>query len=246
MNILVCISAVPDTTTKITFTDGNTKFNTDGVQFIINPYDEMALTRALEIKEANGAGAVTVIHVGEAASDPVIRKALAIGADSAIRVNTVALDGMSVAKEIAAQVNEGNYDLIFTGRESIDYNSGLVGSALAEHLQVPLINIASKVDVANGKVTAVRDIDGGKETIECSTPCVVTAQKDLAEPRIPNMRGIMQARTKPLNVVDASSNESGTSVTSFELPAAKTGVKLIDPDNAGELIDLLRNEQKLI
>lgn len=246
MNILVCISAVPDTTTKITFTDNDTRFNTEGVQFIINPYDEMALTRALEIKEANGAGTVTLIHVGEAVNDPVIRKALAIGADSAIRVNIAAQDGMQVAAEIAAQAKEGNYDIIFTGRESIDYNSGVVASALAEHLQIPLINIASSVDVANGEVTAVRDIDGGKETARCSTPCVISAQKDLAEPRIPNMRGIMQARTKTLTVAEPVLNEAGTVAASYELPPAKSGVKLIDAENAGELIDLLRNEQKLI
>jgi electron transfer flavoprotein beta subunit len=246
MNILVCISAVPDTTTKITFTENNTRFNTEGVQFIINPYDEMALTRALELKESAGSGTVTVIHVGEASNDPVIRKALAIGADSAIRVNAEAIDGMHVAAEVAKQAGEGQYDLLFTGRESIDYNSGVVASALAEHLQLPLINIATKVDVDGGKVSAIRDIDGGKETVECSTPCVISAQKDLAEPRIPNMRGIMQARMKPLNVVESAQNEAGTKASSYELPPAKTGVKLIDAENAGELIDLLRNEQKLI
>jgi len=246
MNILVCISAVPDTTTKITFTNNNTEFNTEGVQFIINPYDEMALSRALELKEAAGAGSITVIHVGEAVNDAVIRKALAIGADSAIRVDANPNDGMFVAEQIAEQVRAGSYDLIFTGRESIDYNSGVVASALATHLDLPLINIASKVDVDGSTVTAVRDIDGGKETLECAMPCVISAQKDLAEPRIPNMRGIMQARMKPLNVVAASDAARTSNSDSYELPPAKTGVKLIDADNAGELIDLLRNEQKLI
>lgn len=246
MNILVCVSAVPDTTTKITFTDNNTRFNTEGVQFIINPYDEMALTRALEIKEAQGAGKVTVIHVGTAVNDAVIRKALAIGADDAIRVDADPADGMFVAAQVAEQVRAGSYDIIFTGRESIDYNSGVVGSALAQHLDLPLINIASKVDVDGNTVNAVRDIEGGKETVSCSTPCVISAQKDLAEPRIPNMRGIMQARMKPLNVVAAVDATAGTNADSYELPPAKSGVKLIDADNAGELIDLLRSEQKLI
>ncbi|MCB0733875.1 MAG: electron transfer flavoprotein subunit beta/FixA family protein [Flavobacteriales bacterium] len=245
MNILVCVSPVPDTTTKITFADNNTKFNTNGVQFIINPYDELALTRALEITEAQG-GEVTVITVGTAGTEPIIRKALAIGAHNAIRVNLDPVDAMQVAKAIQVAVADKSFDLILTGRESIDHNGGLVAGLLAELMGMNLINVVTKIDVDGTTVTAVRDIDGGRETVSCELPAVLSAQKDLCEPRIPNMRGIMQARTKPLQVVEYSESATGTSVSSFELPPAKEGVKLIDAANAGELIDLLRTEKKLI
>lgn len=244
MKILVCISSVPDTTTKITFTENNTKFNTDGVQFIINPYDELALTRAIELVEANG-GEVDVVNVGTAGNDPVIRKALAIGAAKAIRIDTPATDGMTVAREIAEVAKNGSYDMILTGRESIDYNGGQVAGLLGAILDLPTVNIVNKLDVQDGKAIATRDIDGGHEQVSVPLPCVISAQKDLTEPRIPNMRGIMQARTKPLEVVPATSSESATSYESYELPPAKEAVKLIDPANAGELMDLLRNEKKL-
>lgn len=244
MKILVCVSVVPDTTTKITFTDGDTQFNKAGVQFIINPYDELALTRALELSEANG-GTVTVLTVGEADADPIIRKALAMGAGDAIRVDANPKDGMYVAAQIAEQAKAGEYNLVLTGRESIDYNGGQVQGLLAEMLGWPMINVATKIDVADNTVTAVRDIDGGRETVSAPLPCVVSAQKDLCEPRIPNMRGIMQARNKPLNVVPATDKFDFTSVAKYELPPAKSGVKMIDAANAEQLIDILHNEEKL-
>lgn len=245
MNILVCLSAVPDTTTKITFTENNTQFNKDGVQFIINPYDELALTKALELTEANG-GEVTVITVGDASIEPVIRKALAIGAQKAVRVNTIAEDGMHAAQCIKDAIAGESYDIIFTGRESIDYNGGQVAGILSEMLDMSLINVVTSVTVEGTAVTAVRDIDGGRETVSTTMPCVLSAQKDLCEPRIPNMRGIMQARTKPLSVVEPTSTNDATDYVGYELPAPKQGVKLIDPANAGELIDLLRTEKKLL
>ncbi len=245
MNILVCLSAVPDTTTKITFVDNNTKFNTDGVQFIINPYDELALTKALELTEANG-GEVTVVTVGDATVEPVIRKALAIGAHKAIRVNTTAQDGMHAAQCIKDAVSGESYDIIFTGRESIDYNGGQVDGILSEMMDMSLVNVVTSVTVDGSSITAVRDIDGGRETVTASMPCVLSAQKELCEPRIPNMRGIMQARTKPLSVVEPSGSYDATNYVGYELPAPKQGVKLIDPANAGELIDLLRSEKKLL
>lgn len=244
MKILVCISVVPDTTTKITFTDNNTQFNKAGVQYIINPYDELALTRALEITEKIG-GSVSIITVGEADTEPVIRKALAIGAAEAIRVNAQPKDGIFVAAQIAEQAKTGGYDLILTGRESIDYNGGQVAGLIAELLQIPLINVAMELDTDGNIVTATRDIDGGRETLTSNTPCVVSAQKDLCEPRIPNMRGIMMARSKPLNVVEPIDGFDFTSYTNYELPPAKTGVKMIAAENAEELIDLLHNEKKL-
>lgn len=245
MDILVCVSAVPDTTTKISFVDNNTKFNTDGVQFIINPYDELALTRALELTEANG-GEVTVITVGDASVEPVMRKALAIGAHKAIRVNAVPQDGMHVAQLIRDAISGKNFDMVLTGRESIDYNGGQVAGLLSEMLDMALINVVTHLDVSGNEVTATRDIDGGRETVSAAMPVVVSAQKDLCDPRIPNMRGIMQARTKPLEVVEPQGSYSDTAFESYELPPAKGAVKLIDPENAGELIDLLRTEKKLI
>ncbi len=245
MKILVCISVVPDTTTKITFTDNNTKFNTAGVQFIINPYDELALTRALELTEANG-GTVTVITVGLPDADANIRKALAIGAHEAVRINAEPKNAFFVATEIAEYAKDKGFDLILTGRESIDYNGGLVGGLIAEMLNIPSVNVVTKIDVAGSEATLIRDIDGGKETVKVALPIVASAQKELTEPRIPNMRGIMAARTKPLAVVEPVANKDTANYNSYELPAPKAGVKLVSADNPSELIDLLHNEAKVI
>ncbi|MFN5249643.1 MAG: electron transfer flavoprotein subunit beta/FixA family protein [Bacteroidota bacterium] len=245
MKILVCISIVPDTTTKISFTDNDTKFNTAGVQYIINPYDELALTRALDIAEPAG-GTVTVIHVGGPESEPGIRKALSMGATDAIRVNAEATDSVFVAAQIAEVAKTGGYNMILTGRESIDYNGAAVCSLLGEMLNMPSINVVTKLDIDGNAAMIEHDIDGGREVLKVSMPFVASAQKDLCEPRIPNMRGIMAARTKPLAVVEAAATGNGASYASYELPAPKQGVKLINPENAGDLIQLLRNEAKVI
>lgn len=245
MKILVCISNVPDTTTKITFTPDGKEFNTAGVQFVINPYDEYALTRAIELKEAQG-GSVTVLNVGEADTEPNIRKALAIGADDAIRVNIKPTDAFLVAQQIAHYAKEGGYDLILMGRESIDYNGFQVHGMVGELLGIPTIAPAIKLDVTGSTATLEREIEGGKEIIEVSLPLVASAQQPMTEPRIPNMRGIMTARTKPLNVVAAVGQDTKTSVQRYELPPAKSGVKMIDAENAGELMKLLRNEAKVL
>ncbi|MDX5395782.1 MAG: electron transfer flavoprotein subunit beta/FixA family protein [Hymenobacteraceae bacterium] len=245
MKILVCISNVPDTTTKITFTPDNKQFNTAGVQFVINPYDEYALTRAIELKEKHG-GSVTVLNVGEADTEPNIRKALAIGADDAIRVNAKPSDSLFVAKQIAHYAKEGGYDMILMGRESIDYNGFQVHGMVGELLNMPTIVPAFRLDVDGNKATLDREIEGGKEVVEVNMPFVASCQQPMSEPRIPNMRGIMTARTKPLKVVEAVADGKATDTESFALPPQKTGVKLIDPDNAGELIKLLRSEAKVI
>lgn len=245
MKILVCISNVPDTTSKITFTDNNTKFNTAGVQFIINPYDELALTRSLEITEKQG-GTVTVINVGLADAEPSIRKALAIGANDAVRINAEPTDGYFVAEQIAAYAKNENYDLILTGRESIDYNGGQVAGLLGEMLGLPSVNAINTLEIENGIATMTRDIDGGREKLTCKLPLVASALQELAEARIPNMRGIMSARTKPLKVVEATGSEKTTSTVSFELPAAKGSCKMIAPENAEQLIELLHTEAKVI
>tara|TARA_B100000953_G_C18032452_1_gene423349 strand:- start:3888 stop:4634 length:747 start_codon:yes stop_codon:yes gene_type:complete len=248
MKILVCISHVPDTTSKINFTDGDSKFDTNGVQFVINPNDEFGLTRAMWFKEKQGAS-VDIINVGGVETEPTLRKALAIGADTAIRINTAPTDGFQVAKELAKVASEGNYDLIICGRESIDYNGGMVPGILAGMLKANFINTCIGLEIEGDKATAIREIDGGKETLTASLPLVIGGQKGLVEEsdlKIPNMRGIMQARKKPLNVVETSGAEVATKAVKFEKPAPKGEVKLVDPENLDQLIDLLHNEAKVI
>ena len=239
---------MPDTTSKINFTDNDTKFDTNGVQFVINPYDEFVLTRAMWFKEKQGAS-VTVVNVGNQSSEPTLRKALAIGADNAIRINAEPIDGMSVAKEITAIVKEGGYDLVLAGKESSDYNGQMVPGMLAALLDFNFVNGCVGMEVEGTNVTATREIDGGNESLATELPLVVGGQKGIVEEsdlRIPNMRGIMMARKKPLNVVEPTVSENSTSSQSFEKPAAKGAVKLVEADNIDELINLLHNEAKVI
>ncbi len=248
MKILVCISHVPDTTSKINFTENDSKFDSNGVQYVINPYDEFALTRAMWFKEKQGAS-VTVVNVGNASTEPTLRKALAIGADDAIRVNTEATDGLSVAKELAEVVKNGGYDLVLAGKESIDYNGGMVPGMLATLLDFNFVNACIGLEVDGDKATIAREIDGGKETLSCNLPLVIAGQKGMVEEkdlRIPNMRGIMMARKKPLNVVAPVGANAVTTTVSFEKPAAKAACKLVDAEHVEELIDLLHNEAKVI
>jgi electron transfer flavoprotein beta subunit len=247
MKILVCISPVPDTTTKIAFSDNNTHFNTQGVTFIINPYDEWyALVRALELKEAGIATAVHLVTVGKADAEPVIRKALALGGEEAIRIDTDSNDPYVVAAQIAEFARTEGYDLVLCGKESIDYNNGIVGGMLAEMLDMNYIGFASKLDVANGVATVKREIEGGEETDSANLPLVISCQKGMAEARIPNMRGIMAARTKPLKVVAPANIDAVSTIVSYEMPPAKTGVKMIAADNMDELVSLLHSEAKVI
>ena len=248
MKILVCISHVPDTTSKINFTDNDSKFDTNGVQFVINPYDEFCLTRAMWFKEKQGAS-VTVVNVGEASTEPTLRKALAIGADDAIRVNVNPIDGMQVAKELAAIVKEGGYDMVLAGKESADYNGQMVPGMLAALTNFSFVNACTELEVDGTSVTAVREIDGGNEKLTTSLPVVVGGQKGIVEEkdlRIPNMRGIMMARKKPLKVVESQNAALATKIESYEKPAPKGAVKLIDAENIDELINLLHNEAKVI
>lgn len=245
MKILVCITHVPDTTSKIAFTDNNTKFDKNGVQYIIGPYDDYALARAVELKEATG-GSITVLNVGEAETEPTIRKALAIGADDAIRVNAFPEDALFVAKQIAKIAQENSYDLILMGRESIDFNGGQVHGMVGEMLGIPSLSPVMTLDIEGSTAKMTREIEGGKEYVEADLPLVLGCQEPIAEWKIPNMRGIMSARTKPLNVVDPTSDNSATTVENFELPPAKSGVKMIDADNIDELVNLLKNEAKVI
>ena len=246
MKILVCISKAPDTTSKIAFTENNTKFSEDGVQYIVNPYDEWyALVRGLELKESLG-GTVTIINVGTAADEPTIRKALAIGADEAVRIDAEAKDAFQVASEIANYAKDQGFDLILTGKETINYNGSQVAGMIAEHLDLPSVSLASKLDVSGTTATCDMEIIGGLETVEVQLPAVISCAKGMAEQRIPNMRGIMAARTKPLNVVTASASALNTEFAAYDLPAPKSAVKLIDPENMDELVELLHNEAKVI
>lgn len=248
MKILVCISNVPDTTSKINFTDGGTKFDTNGVQFVINPNDEFGLTRAMWFKEKQGA-TVHVATVGGTNSEPTIRKALAIGADEAIRVNTDPSDGFFVAQQLAEVVKNGGYDLVIAGRESIDYNGGMVPGILATLLEFNFVNMCIDLQVDGNNAIATREIDGGKEKIATTLPLVIGGQKGLVQEsdlRIPNMRGIMMARKKVLNVVEPIEAKVTTNDVKFDKPAAKGAVKLIDAANIDELINVLHNEAKVI
>ncbi|MDP5078758.1 MAG: electron transfer flavoprotein subunit beta/FixA family protein [Nonlabens sp.] len=248
MKILVCISHVPDTTSKINFTENNTTFDTNGVQYVINPNDEFGLTRAIWFQEKQGA-TVEVVTVGTAEVEPTLRKALAIGANSAIRVDMPALDGYAVAQQLAAVVKDGGYDLVIAGRESIDYNGGMVPGMLAAMTGANFVNTCISLEIDGTTATTVREIDGGKETATAALPLIIGGQKGLVEEsdlRIPNMRGIMMARQKPLNVVPPVDSNAETNTVSFEKPEAKGAVTLVDAGNLDHLIDLLHNEAKVI
>ena len=264
MNILVCITHVPDTTSKIAFTDNNTKFDKTGVQYIIGPYDDYALARAVELKEQAGA-TVTVLNVGTAETEPTIRKALAIGADEAIRVNAEPENALFVATQIAAIARDKGFDLILMGRESItvdetsilqaefedpsesiDFNGGQVHGMVGEMLGLPSLSPVMKLDIEGNTAKVAREIEGGKEYLDVTLPFIAGCQEPIAEWRIPNMRGIMSARTKPLNVVEPVSVEASVNLKGYELPPQKSGVKMIDADNVGELVQLLKNEAKVI
>ena len=246
MKILVCISKSPDTTSKIAFTDGSTKFDENGVQYIVNPYDEWyALVRALELKEAGG-GQVTIVTVGAAADEAIIRKALAIGADEAVRIDADPKDAYYTAMQIASYAKANGFDLVLTGKETINYNGSQVGGMIAEALDLPFVSLATKLDVNGSTLTLEREIVGGVQVVEVAIPAVISCAKGMAEQRIPNMRGIMAARTKPLTVVAPVAVDELTNFVAYAMPNVKSAVKMISPDNMDELVNLLHNEAKVI
>ena len=249
MKILVCISNVPDTTTKVKFVEDNTKLDTTGIQWVINPWDELSLTRALELKDdaSTGIKSVTVAHVGLAASEPTIRKALAIGADDAIRINAEPMDAYYVAAQLSEIIKKEQFDIIMCGIESSDYNGSSVGGMISEFLGISSVSAVSALKVENGKPVIVREIDGGKETVSVPVPFVAIVQKGIAkEPRIAAMRGIMMARTKPVRIYEPSPVEVLTEVVIFEKPSPRAACKYIDAENPKQLIELLQNEAKVI
>ncbi len=248
MKILVCISHVPDTTSKINFSADGAEFDTNGVQYVINPYDEFALARAMWFKEKQGAN-ITVITVGNSSTEPSLRKSLAIGADDAIRIDAEATDGFAVAKQLAEVIKSNNYDVILTGRESIDYNGAMVPGMLATLIDYNFINACVGLEIDGTAVTATKEIDGGTEALTSALPIVVAGQKGMVEEkdlRIPNMRGIMMARKKPLVIVASNNSEAATKAVKFDKPEAKGACKMIDVDAIDELIDLLQNEAKVL
>ena len=245
MKILVCITHVPDTTSKIHFTDNNTKFDPSGVQYIIGPYDDYALARAVELRDQTG-GSLTALNVGEVETEPTLRKALAIGADDAIRINSFPKDSFFVAKQIAHVAKEGGYDLILMGRESIDFNGGMVHGMVGELLGIPSFSPVMKLELEGTTVKMAREIEGGKEYLEAQLPLIAGCQEPIAEWKIPNMRGIMSARTKPLVVVEPGSFATQAEASSYQLPPAKGAVKLVDKDQVAELVRLLKNEAKVL
>jgi electron transfer flavoprotein beta subunit len=242
MNSLICISSVPDTTTKITFDASGKALNKAGVQFVINPYDEFALVRALEFKEKLNTGKVVVISVGEADVDQVLRKALAIVADEAVSIDAAPRDARFVAEQIAAYAKDKNFDLIMGGKESIDFNGSEVMGMVAALLELPFVSFATGLEVQGRTAEIRREIDGGTEVLECPLPLVLGAQKGMAEWRIPNMRGIMAARTKPLAVVKPIAAKNYTESVRFDLPPAKAGCKYIDPKNVHEVVKVLQEK----
>jgi len=249
MKILVCLSNVPDTTTKVKFVENFTKLDTAGIQWVINPWDELSLTRALELKDdaSSGITQVTVAHVGLVGSEPTIRKALAIGADDAIRVNADPLDAYFVAAQLAEVIRTNPCDIILCGIESSDFNGSTVGGMLAEFLGIPSVSAVSSLKIENGGVVITREIDGGKEILSVPVPFVAIVQKGIAkEPRIPAMRGIMMARTKSLKVIEPAAIEAMTELVQFEMPKPRASCKFIDPEQPKQLIELLQNEAKII
>lgn len=247
MKILVAISNVPDTTTKIQFTDGDTKFNSAGVTFVINPYDEWyALVKALELKEANVAEKVTLIHVGLADSEATIRKGLALGADNAVRIDAEGPDALFVAQNIAAYAKANAYDLVLVGKETINYNGSSVGAMIAGELDLPFVSLATKLDISGTKCTLEQEIEGGTQVVECNLPLIVSCAKGMAEQRIPNMRGIMAARSKPLEVAPSTAGEALTSIKSFTLNPGRTTCKMMTEDQMDQLVALLHTEAKVI
>jgi electron transfer flavoprotein beta subunit len=245
MKILVCISKTPDTTTKIAFKDGNTQLDENGVQWIINPYDEWySLVRAIELKEKDPSAIIHLVTVGGADCDPIIRKALALGGDEAFRINADSADSYFIAAQIANLANKNGYDLILTGKEAIDYNSAAIGGMVAELVGAPYLSLATLFELSGNTATITREIEGGEEVATVDLPVVVSCQKGMAEQRIPNMRGIMAARTKPLQVIEPAAVDTLTSIVGFELPPAKAGCKMVAADNVAELVRLLHEEAK--
>jgi len=248
MNILVGISQVPDTTTKIAIGADGKSIDTKGVKFILNPYDEFAIEEGLRLKEKHG-GAVSVVTVGGESAKEILRTALAMQVDKAILVKDGgSLDAFGVASQLADVAKEISADVVIVGRQSIDFDSFQVGPMVAELLDMPSITMTSKLEITGSSVSAERDIEGGKETIAASLPCVISAQKGLNEPRYPKLPDIMKAKSKPIEERAATSIPARTEVVSLELPPAKGKGKILGSTDGDieQLLKLLHEEAKVI
>jgi electron transfer flavoprotein beta subunit len=240
MKILVCISCVPDTTSKVSFTDDN-KFNKENIQFIIGPYEDYALARAVELKEKNSEIDISILNVGLSENDPLLRKGLAIGADRAYRINSEPNNSNFVAHNIASFIKKNNFDLVLMGKESIDYNSGLVHYLSGALLDIQTFNPVTYLEIDNNNVIIKRETESGIEKIKASLPLILGCQEPIAEWKIPNMRGIMNARTKELSVIEPISVQSSLKHKKYSLPPEKEEIKYVDKDN----LEVLINELKL-
>lgn len=246
MKLLVCISKTPDTTAKIVFDNTGKKLIEEGIQYIMNPYDEWyALVRAIELKEQHG-GTVEVIHVGDSGSEQIIRKALAIGADSAIRVDHIPQGSFDTAHQIAHYADNKAFDIIFLGKETIDHHGSEVGGMVAGLLNLPFVAYSNKLTVEGTKAIIESEMEGGVRVSEVSLPMVISCAKGMAEQRIPNMMGIMNAKKKPLEVITPVNSEILINLDHFELPPVKSSVKMISPDHIDEMIDVFKTELKII
>lgn len=247
MNILVCIGNVPDTTTKVKF--NGTELDKTGVQWIVNPWDELALTRALELKDdaSNEVSKVSVVNVGKQDAEPTIRKALAMGADDAFRIDAEPKDSYQVAYLLSEFIKDKDFDIILTGLENADFNNFAVGGMLAAMTDIASVSAVSALNIEGSDIKVDRAISGGKEVLEVNSPVILAVQKGIAiDPKIPAMRGIMMARRKPLNVVEAAEVEALTEITEISMPEEKGDCKMVDSENVEELVDLLINEAKVI
>ena len=241
MKILVCISCVPDTTSKINFIEDNKEFSREGVQYVINPNDEFGLTRAMWIKEKDGSS-IDIINVGTKSNEPILRKALAIGADRAYRINSEPFDSKFVAHNIAHFISEHKFDLILMGKESIDYNSGIVHYLTGSILGIQTFNPVSYLDIENNKDIIIKtEVESGINKIKANLPLILGCQEPIAEWKIPNMRGIMGARSKELIVINPTDYKPSLEYIKHDIPSNKKEIKYIDKEN----IDLLVDELKL-
>lgn len=243
MKILVCISHVPDTTTKIQFTADEKALNTSGVSYIINPYDEFGLSRAIGFQEEGKTATITVLSVGGTEVEATLRKALSIGANDAVRIDATPTDAFFVSEQIAHYAKDKSYDIIFMGKESIDYNGCMVPGMVAEMLHIPLVSFATKMTLTSDtSANLEREVDGGVEVVETKFPVVVSCQKGIAEWRIPNMRGIMAARTKPFTVVAPDKVTSGVQTTGYHYPPAKGNCQYFTVEDTDKLADTLHGK----
>ncbi len=251
MKIVVCVKQVPDTETKVIIGGDGLSIDPANVKYVMNPYDEFAVEEALKLKEAAGDGEVIVLTLGGDDAQPVMRTAMAMGVDAGILLkveNAAMADGLSVAKALAEEIKALEVDVVLAGKIAIDGYGHQVASMLGEILDMPVLPTAKHLEIADGVATIKRDIEGGRETVKASLPCVITAEKGLNEPRYPALKGIMQAKRKPLEIKDIVLDDGGIEILEMSYPARKPEGRIVGegPEAVAELIKLLRDEAQVI